>query len=179
MPRNWIAAAAAAVVLSGCSAGSTAPDVPAAPAEPTEQNIHTVEIRFDSITVMGNCDRNSVFESAVDGEFEFLVTIADAQGIKRDYKHTAITALEEGTHLLGWEARIRRDLTEQLGLRVHFWASELDGILGHDPEMSDKNRWVTHQWDGTKWSGDRKIELVSSAKCGVRLRYSITSAPID
>lgn len=174
-----LAAAAAVTILSACSAATTAP------AEDVANNVvqsplHDVTIRFDSITVMGTCDNNSLFETREDGEFELEFQVWNAAGTSMDWSRKPYGPLKKGTHRIPFVATVRRDVSMDTGLRVHFWASEKDGLLGNDPDMSRKNRWMTHQYDGSGWTGGRKIELVGgeASQCGVRLIYSITSKPV-
>ena len=180
--HTWYSNVAIAAVvvagLSGCATG-TGPAEAGAGAVETEV-LHEVHVRFDSLTVMGSCDHNSIFESASDGEFDFELSVADADAYATDFRRKMSDTLKAGSYSLdgSWTVRVLRDVARPIGLRIHFWATERDGLLGKDPAMS-QNRWVTHQWNGTTWTGGRKIELVGGEKCGVRVRYTITSSPVE
>ena len=144
---------------AACSAATTAPAEDVAN-KVVQSPLHDVTIRFDSITVMGTCDNNSLFETKEDGEFELEFQVWNAAGTSMDWSRKPYGPLTKGTHRIPYVATVRRDVSMDTGLRVHFWASEKDGLLGNDPDMSRKNRWMTHQYDGSGWTGGRKIELV-------------------
>jgi hypothetical protein len=155
---------------------------PTAPTDDNQETLHEVSVTFESLTVLGSCDHNSIFESKDDGEFDVKVTLADAGANRMEFSRNVSATLTEATHRLNptlWSVVVLRDVSRSVGLRVHVWASERDGLLGNDSAMSDRNLWMTHQWNGTSWTGGRTIDLVGSSQCGVRLRYSITSAPVE
>jgi hypothetical protein len=174
------------LALSACTKGSetTAPPPP----EPAADVIHAVTILFDTLTVTGSCDHNSIFESPGDGEFVFDLAIRlivptgisltnhfVAQGLSGTYT--------EGGHLLSNTASTTffRNVTKNERFGIAFTAIEKDGLLGTDPQMAIGSLFV-YSWTGSDWvDGDkarrRNIEFHNGKPkdCGVRLSYRIIS----
>jgi hypothetical protein len=165
---------------AGCSTGSGdvtgPPPPPPAPPGPAPDLIQQVTVRFDSITVLGTCDYDSIFESSADGEFTFGISIrgiAVIPGWNATYR--------EGTHALGSSAQatFARNVTKGERFTVVFTASEKDGALGNDSKLNNKSGEKEFQWVAGAWSGaaGASIQLQGPDPdlCGVRLRYTITS----
>jgi hypothetical protein len=175
---------------AACSSGSgdaTAPPTPppAPPPGPAPDVIRNVTVRFDSITVLGSCDHDSIFESANDGEFVFAVSVRlGTQTTMNTADHAVITNLSgtyrEGLHRLPSSAFITftRNVTKGDRFSVLFSASERDGALGNDSKLNNKSDAKVFQWVANGWSGTRDIQLngPDAGLCGVRLRYTVTSA---
>jgi hypothetical protein len=180
---RWTLAAAVAA-LSACASGTAPkePGVAAGVVGETAKVMHDVYVQFHTLTVMGSCDHNSIFETKEDGEFELYVSVHDSQGAIRDWFATFSGSLKEDEYLAprDWRTKVVRNVAVPQGLRVTFSAMEKDGLLGADPAMNHKTIWLTHQYDGNGWTGGRKIELVTGkpTECGIRVDYSIVSEPV-
>jgi hypothetical protein len=167
------------LVTSGaCAAGSgdnvTGPPPPPPPG-PAPDVIQQVTVRFDSITVLGTCDYDSIFESASDGEFTFGISVKGLASIPSwnvNYR--------QGTHALGSTARLtfRRNVTKGERFTILFTASERDGVLGNDTKLNNKAGEDEFQWVTNRWAALRSVIQLQGPDedlCGVRLRYSVTS----
>lgn len=182
--RSAMLALAAAVCA--CSPAAEAAMGPAEPGGPAADIIHLVRVRMDSITVMGSCDHNSIFESSEDGEFIFRIAVITTDVV---WGRSVSGTYKEGLHALNpasaWTASLQRiasaerKVPELQDFSIEFHATEKDGVLGSDPAMNTYGR-AHVQWSPSqnKFLAMPSIEVKSGDKCGVRLRFTITSAPV-
>lgn len=171
---------------AACSSGSgdiTQPPPPPPP-PPAADVIRRVTVRFDSITVMGSCDHDSIFESAGDGEFDFSVAVRMGTATSMSSTdHAVLSGIDgtyrEGVHPLPASAAMTftRNVTQGERFRVVFHAIEKDGVLGNDPKMNGRSDGKVFEWVANAWSGSREIQLNGPDEdlCGVRLRWTVTS----
>jgi hypothetical protein len=137
-------------------------------------NLQDVTVLVERIEIHGTCDENSLFESAVDGEFSFrfdLIREAD----RATLWGTSRQPLTRGAHALPRPGlTFRLNITRGDDFRVEFFATEHDGLLGPDPRLPGGGTGRTHVFVNGEWSDGRSFRLGSDV-CGASVFYSIAS----
>lgn len=143
-------------------------------------NWQDVTVTVDTLTILGSCDHDSIFESPNDGEFEFMLTWGGGTVWRR-----AKTTYSERSYAVNAAATLPfRAATPRLLYHpdVLFEATEYDGALGADRDMNHKvvGTTVSYAGDG-KWNGGNLVTAIgkgSAGLCGARLEFTTTSKPI-